>query len=127
MHRDGLFAELTERIIGCAMEVHSELGPGLLESTYLSCLSLELSRTGIQHQTEVALPVNYKGSVLPTGYRIDMLVEDSIIVELKASETLLPVHEAQLITYLKLSGLHIGLLINFNVKLLKQGLRRIAL
>jgi GxxExxY protein len=118
--------DITERIIGCAIKVHSTLGPGLLESTYEVCLAHELVKGGLKVQTQVALPVIYDGIKLDAGYRIDLLVEDEIIVELKAIEQLLPIHEAQVLSYLKLSGKKVGLLINFNVKLLKNGIRRLV-
>lgn len=118
--------EITEKIIGCAIKVHRALGPGLLESTYEVCLIHELNKIGLSLQSQLALPVVYDGVKLDAGYRIDLLVEDKIIVELKAIDGLLPIHEAQVISYLKLSGKKIGLLINFNVKLLKSGIRRPA-
>jgi GxxExxY protein len=116
--------QLTEAIIAAAIEVHREMGPGLLESSYRVCLCRELTLRGIEFKTEVSLPVTYKGAKLDAGYRIDLLVADTVIVELKAIEKVLPVHEAQLLTYMKLSGKRVGLLINFNVPLLKQGLTR---
>lgn len=118
--------ELTEKVIGAAMEVHRALGPGLLESAYESCLARELAMQGITFEQQVELPVVYRGVPLSCGYRLDFLVEGKLILELKAVEELLPIHEAQLLTYLKLSDKRIGLLINFNVVLLKQGLRRIV-
>lgn len=118
--------DITERIIGCAIKVHRVLGPGLLESTYEICLIHELSKAGLRLESQVALPVVYDGIRLDAGYRIDLLVEDQIIVELKSVEGLHPIHEAQVISYLKLSGRKIGLLINFNVTLLKNGIRRLA-
>jgi len=121
------FDELSNRVIGCALEVHKVVGPGLLESTYEQCLAHELALAGISFCLQPALPVQYKGIKLDCGYRIDLLVADSLIVEIKSVEHLLPVHEAQLLTYLKLSGRRIGLLINFNVRLLKQGLKRMVL
>jgi GxxExxY protein len=117
---------ITERIIGCAINVHSALGPGLLESTYEVCLIHELGKQEMKVRSQVALPVVYDGIRLDAGYRIDLLVEDQIIVELKAIDRLLPIHEAQLISYLKLSGKKIGLLINFNVRLLRDGIKRLA-
>ncbi|HOY59882.1 MAG TPA: GxxExxY protein [Verrucomicrobiota bacterium] len=121
------FDKLSELTIGCAIEVHRVLGPGLLESTYERCLAHELGLAGLRHKTQYPLPVEYKGVHLDCGYRIDVLVEDSLIVELKAVEALEPIHEAQLLTYLRLSGRHVGLLINFHVPILKQGLRRMVL
>jgi GxxExxY protein len=117
--------QLTEAIIGASIEVHRALGPGLLESAYLACLIFELGQQGLSYRKEVALPVDYKGVRLDCGYRIDLIVEDTVIVELKAVEILLPVHQAQVITYLKLTGKAVGLLINFNVPLLKDGIRRL--
>ncbi len=118
--------EVTEKIIGCAINVHRALGPGLLESTYEVCLVHEISKAGLDVRSQVALPVVYDGIKLEAGYRIDLLVEDSVIVELKAVDSIHPIHEAQVISYLKLSGKKIGLLINFNVKLLKNGIKRLA-
>ena len=114
----------TEPIIGAAIEVHKQLGPGLLESTYEECLCHELHLRGIQFQRQLDLPVIYKGLKLNCGYRIDLLVDDTVVVELKALEQILPVHEAQLLTYLRLTQKSVGLLINFNVPLLKDGIRR---
>ncbi|HKW27149.1 MAG TPA: GxxExxY protein [Terriglobales bacterium] len=114
----------TEPIIGAAIEVHKQLGPGLLESTYEECLCHELHLRGIQFQRQSDLPVIYKGLKLDCGYRIDLLVEEKVVVELKAVEQLLPVHEAQLLTYLRLAHKTVGLIINFNVPLLKDGIRR---
>jgi GxxExxY protein len=116
--------QLTEAIIGAAMEVHRALGPGLLESAYEKCLCHELKLRGFAVGSEVELPVTYKGLTLNCGYRLDLVVEDSVIVELKAVEQTLPVHEAQLLTYLRLSGKRVGLLINFNVPVLKDGITR---
>ena len=118
--------DLTERIIGSAIKVHSALGPGLLESTYEICLIHELRKGGLNVESQLALPVVYDGVRLDAGYRIDLLVENSVIVELKAVERILPIHEAQLISYLKLSDKKVGLLINFNVKLLRDGIRRLV-
>src|SRR5688572_684535 len=115
---------LTSRIIGCALEVHKELGPGLLESVYEICLAKELVSNGLYIERQVLLPVNYKGNQLNLDFRIDILVEREVILELKAVEVVLPVHEAQLITYLKLADKRIGLLINFNQSVLKDGIRR---
>ncbi len=116
--------ELTDAIIGAAMEVHRALGPGLLESTYEMCLCRELNIRGIPFERQVPIPVEYKGIKLDCGYRADIIVDSGILVEIKAIDSLLPVHDAQLLTYLKLGGWKIGLLINFNVELLKHGLRR---
>ena len=118
--------DLTQQIIAAAIDVHRELGPGLLESTYEACLVFELAERGLQVERQKALPVTYKGVRIDCGYRIDLLVEGQVIVELKAVQALDPIHEAQLLSYLKLSGCHVGLLINFNVKLLKEGLRRLV-
>lgn len=119
--------ELTENIIGAAIEVHRVLGPGLLESAYEACLCRELSVRKLHFQEQVPLPVQYKGLQLEAGYRLDLLVEDKIVVEIKSVDELLPVHQAQLLTYLRLSHKPIGLLINFNVPLLKHGLKRMIL
>jgi GxxExxY protein len=116
--------ELTEAIIGAAMEVHRALGPGVLESTYEMCLCRELSIRGLRFERQLPIAVEYKGVKLDCGYRADLVVENVILVELKAIDSLLSIHEAQLLSYLKLSGLKIGLLINFNVELLKHGIRR---
>jgi GxxExxY protein len=115
---------ITERVIGAAMEVHRALGPGLLESTYEECLCHELSLRGLSFERQVALPVVYKAITLECGYRLDVVVENVVILELKAIEQTLPVHEAQLLTYLRLSGKRVGLLINFNVPALKDGITR---
>ena len=111
-------------VYDAAFEVHRALGPGLLESVYRACLAEELVRRGFCIRLEVPVPVIYKDSKLPVGFRIDMLVDESVVVEAKAIEVLHPVHEAQLLTYLKLSGYRLGYLINFNVVLLKDGIRR---
>jgi GxxExxY protein len=120
------FEELTEKVIGAAMKVHSALGPGLLESAYEQCLLFELHRQGLEAQSQIKLPIVYDGMKIDAGYRIDLLVENSVIVEVKAVEKLIPVHQAQLISYLKLSGKKVGLLINFHVEHLRDGLKRIA-
>ena len=114
-------------MIGCAIEVHRELGPGLLESTYEQCLARELRLKGISFQLQHPQPVEYKGIQLDCGYRIDVLIEDELIVELKAVEEIRGIHEAQLLTYMKLAGIKIGLLINFNVTKLKDGIKRYGL
>jgi GxxExxY protein len=121
-----LYKELTGEIIEAAMNVHSTLGAGLFEEVYKVCLRHELTKRGIKVFSEVALPVIYDGVKLDIGYRIDLLVEDNIIVELKSAERIAPVHKAQLLTYLKLAGLQVGLLLNFNVPHLKDGILRIA-
>lgn len=117
------FSELSNRVIGCAIEVHRELGPGLLESTSEQCLANEFNLNGINFKTQHALPVEYKGLQLDCGYRVDVLVEGEIILELKSVEELKGVHEAQLLTYMKLAKIKHGFLINFNVKRLKLGLK----
>lgn len=117
----------TAQIIGAAIEVHRALGPGLLESAYEECLCHELYLRGISFERQIDLPVPYKGLHLGCGYKIDLIIEQEVVVELKAIETILPVHEAQLLTYLKLSGKHVGLLINFNTPVLTRGIRRIVL
>ena len=116
--------ELTREVIGAAIEVHRALGPGLLESAYQQCLRRELSLRGIPFECERALPLDYKGIHCECGYRLDLLVGGAVVVEVKSVEALAPVHEAQLLTYLRLGGWHVGLLINFNVPVLKQGIRR---
>jgi GxxExxY protein len=120
------FNEITEQVIGACIEIHRQLGPGLLESAYEECLCFELSQRGIRFERQKPLPVKYKSVNLDCGYRLDLVVEEKIILELKTVEHLLPIHEAQLLTYLKLSGLTLGLLINFNVPVLKNGIKRIA-
>jgi len=114
----------TSAIIGAAIEVHRQLGPGLLESAYEQCLCHELHLRGLSFKCQVDLPVSYKGVQLDCGYKIDLIVGDEVIVELKSVERILPVHEAQLLTYLKLSGKTVGLLINFNTPLLTRGIIR---
>jgi GxxExxY protein len=116
--------ELTYQTIGAAIEVHRMLGPGLLESSYRECLCRELSLRGISFRREYGLPVEYKGVRLNCGYRIDVLVADQIVVEIKAVEALAAVHDAQLLTYLRLGGWKVGLLMNFNVVVLKDGIHR---
>ena len=118
--------EVSGAIVNAAMKVHSAPGPGLLESAYEACLLHELNRLGLKAQAQVSLPVAYDGVKIDVGYRVDLLVEDAVIVELKAVETLLPIHQAQLLSYLKLSGKRVGLLINFNVPHLKNGLKRMV-
>jgi GxxExxY protein len=115
---------LTEIIIGAAMRVHTALGPGLLESAYESCLVHELLKSGLSVRNQVELPIVYDGITLDIGYRIDILVDDLVIIELKAVDNILPIHKAQLISYLKLSGKDVGLLINFNVEHLRDGIDR---
>jgi len=118
---------LTQRIIGFAIEVHRQLGPGLLESAYEECLCYELRQAGLVFQRQVPLPVTYKAVRLDCGYRVDVVVENAVILELKTVERLIPVHEAQLLTYLRLSGLRTGLLLNFNSPVLRDGIRRMVL
>lgn len=119
-----LVNELTKEIISAAIEVHRALGPGLLESAYEECLCRELNLRGIPFERQVPLPVEFKGVRLECGYRLDLLVDKRVVVEIKTVESLLPIHEAQLLTYLKLGGWKVGLLINFNVSVLKNGIRR---
>jgi GxxExxY protein len=121
------FDPLSNRVIGCAIEVHRELGPGLLESAYEQCLAAELSRSGIPFQVQVDLPVTYKGTRLDCGYRIDLLVDQRLIVELKSIEQLLKIHQAQILTYMRLAKVNVGLLMNFNVPVLKKGIKRFLL
>jgi GxxExxY protein len=119
--------DLTEQIIGAAIEVHRELGPGLLESAYHACLAHEFALRRLTCEQEKPLPVEYKGIQLGCGYRLDFLVEGKVILELKAVDNLHPIHEAQMLTYLKLIRCRVGLLINFNVTRLKDGIKRLAL
>lgn len=116
--------KITEAIIGAAIEVHRALGPGLLESAYCECLRRELSLRDVPFKSERALPLEYKGVRLECGYRLDLLVSNCVVVEVKAVESIAPIHEAQLLTYMRLGGWHVGLLINFNVPVLKQGICR---
>ena len=118
--------EITRRIIGAAIEVHRHLGPGLLESAYETCLVFELKQLGFGVEQQKPLPVVYKGIALDCGYRLDLVVEDAVIVELKAVEQLASIFEAQLLSYLRLTGKKVGLLINFHVPVLKNGIKRIA-
>jgi len=115
---------LTRKVISAAIEVHRALGPGLLESAYQACLCREFEHLDLRFRQQIDLPVVYRDVKLDCGYRIDFVVEDKLVLELKAIENILPVHEAQLLTYLRLSGLRVGLLINFNVPVLKNGIRR---
>lgn len=116
--------EVSHAVISAAMKVHSELGAGLLESTYTACLRFELAQAGVHSVAQLPLPVIYRGVKLDVGYRIDLLVDDAVVVEIKSVDAICPVHHAQLITYLKLSGKSLGLLINFNVVHLKDGIKR---
>jgi len=117
--------DLTGEIIGAAIEVHKTLGPGLLESAYEECLCHEFSLRNISYERQKELPIEYKGANLDCGYRLDVVVDGRLILELKACENLEPIHEAQLLTYLKLTGIKVGLLINFNVPVLKDGIKRV--
>jgi GxxExxY protein len=119
--------DLTGQIIGSAIEVHKALGPGLLESVYEECLSHEFDLRGFHYKRQYPITVEYKGVQLDCGYRIDFLVEDLVILELKSVDSLDPIHEAQILTYLKLTGLKVGLLINFNVPVLRDGIKRLIL
>lgn len=119
--------QLTDRIIGCAIEVHKRLGPGLLESAYEECLAFELKCAGLEIERQAPVPVVYKDIKLEYGYRIDILVEKTVLLELKSIEAIAPVHVAQVLTYLKFADKQLGLLINFNVPLLKDGLKRLRL
>ena len=119
--------QITEKIIGCAIEVHRNLGPGLLESAYEECLAFELNNAGLIFERQRPVPVIYKNIKLECGYRIDILVENKVVIELKTVDAFNPVHEAQILTYMKFAEKKIGLLINFNVTLLKNGLKRYIL
>ena len=118
--------EISERIIGCAIQVHRELGPGLLESSYQECLYFELIQIGLLVEKQKPLPLVYKEVKLECGYRIDLMVENKVVIEVKAVEALNEVHMAQVLTYLKLSNCKLGLLMNFNVALMKSGIKRVA-
>ncbi len=119
--------DLTGAVIGAAIEVHRELGPGLLESIYEECLSKEIELRKILFKRQVAIPIQYKGCEIESNLRLDMIIDDRLILELKSCEVLLPIHEAQLLTYLKLTKIELGLLINFNVRVLKDGIKRLRL
>lgn len=119
--------DLSRRVIGCAIEAHRHLGPGLLEAAYEDCLCHEMSLNGISHERQVALPLAYKDITVAGAYRLDILVERRLILEIKAIDRITLVHEAQLLTYLRLSGLRIGLLLNFNHAVLKDGIKRLTL
>ena len=123
-HRDGVAADVTERIIGCAIRVHEGVGPGLLESVYLACMCHELTLAGLEFQREKAIPIRYRGVQLECGFRADLIVAGTVLVELKAVDAILPVHESQVLSYMRLANLPVGLLINFHSKLLRTGLRR---
>lgn len=118
---------IAREIVDAAFKVHKTLGPGLLESAYEACMAHELSLRNLDFRTQVVLPVVYEGVKLDAGFRLDMLVEERVIVEMKAVEKIIPLHEAQLLTYLRLSGLRLGLLINFNVLLIKDGIKRMVI
>jgi GxxExxY protein len=118
--------DLTGQVIGAAIEVHKVLGPGLLESTYETCLCVELDKRNIPYERQNEIPIDYKGTIVDCGFRSDLIVDKRLIVELKARDDLLPIHEAQLLTYLKLMNIKVGLLINFNVIVLKDGIKRLA-
>jgi GxxExxY protein len=120
------FDALSNKVIGCALEVHKHLGPGLLESAYEQCLANELSINDIPFRLQQSIAVEYKGTKLDCGFRADLIIDDALLVELKAVDRLLPIHQAQLLTYLKLSGIALGLLINFNVRSLRNGLKRMV-
>jgi GxxExxY protein len=117
---------LSNTIIGCAIEVHQVLGPGLLESAYQQCLAWELRRHGLSVKEQVSVPIRYKELDVPNAYRPDILIEDELIVELKAVDEIDPVHIAQMLTYLKVNGLRLGLLLNFNVEVMKKGIKRVV-
>ena len=118
--------QVAAAIVDAVLKVHKTLGPGLLESSYQQCLDLELRKRGLKVETEVVLPIIYDGTRLDAGYRFDMRIEEMIVIENKVVEKILPVHEAQLLTYLKLSGLHLGFIINWNVALVKYGIKRMV-
>ena len=117
---------ITEEILGAAMAVHTELGPGLLESAYEACLVLEMTQRGLKVERQKPMPLRYRGHELDVGYRLDLLVEGEVIVEVKAVEAMAPVHGARLLSYLRLSGCQVGLLLNFNVKRLREGIKRVV-
>ncbi len=121
------FDELSNKVIGCAIEVHRNLGPGLLESAYEQCLAREFSLADVNFEIQKSIPVSYKGIQLDCGYRLDLFVEKRLILEIKSVDKILPIHEAQILTYMKLAKVSVGLLINFNVELLKEGIRRFVL
>jgi GxxExxY protein len=121
------FDGLSNRVIGCAIEVHRHLGPGLLESAYRRCLAYELQASALSFETERSMPVHYKGADLECGFRMDLVVENQLLVELKAVDRLLPIHDAQVLTYLRMAKLKVGLLINFHTRILGDGIRRFVL
>ena len=120
------FDRVTHKIIAAAMAVHRAIGPGLLESAYQACLAMEFSESGLRFVEQVDLPITYRGRTLDCGYRLDFVVEDAVIVEIKSVEALAPIHQAQLLSYLRMSNRRVGLLINFNVPILKNGLKRVV-
>lgn len=124
---DDAVDRIAQRIVDAGFQVHQALGPGLLESAYEECLSYELARREVAFERQVNMPISYKGLQLDAGYRMDLLVAKRVVVEVKAVETVLPIHQAQIMTYLKLSGHRLGFLMNFNVRLFKLGVRRVAL
>ena len=117
---------LSEKIIGCAIEVHKGIGPGLLESAYEECLAYELAQAGLSFRRQVKLPVTYKGVQLDCGYKLDLIVNEQIILELKAVERIMPIHEAQLLSYLRMMNLRLGLILNFHTSMMKNGIKRIV-
>ena len=125
--KDKHMNKLSGAVIGCAIEVHKVLGPGLLESAYEECLCVELRQRKIPFERQKQLPIKYKGNELDCGYRLDLVIDGKLILELKACNVIEPIHEAQLMTYLKLAGINTGLLINFNVPVLKDGIKRLVL
>jgi len=120
------FNDLSGRVIGAAIEVHRQVGPGLLESAYVECLGWELEQSGLSVKREVIVPLRYKKLTLAQSYRLDLLIDDCLIVEVKAVEKLMPIHEAQLLTYLRLMDKRLGLLMNFNVDAMRNGIKRLA-
>ena len=126
MDKEARLNRITEAIIGAAMNVHRALGPGLLESAYEACLLHELAQAGLKVVQQKPLPIIYRGVTLDCGYRLDLMVEDEVILEIKSLEKLLPIHKAQLMSYLKLASCNVGLLINFNVEVLKHGIQRVV-
>ena len=126
MNEKNRLDSITHKIIGAAIEVHRRLGPGLLESAYEACLAFELKQLGLRVEQQKPLPVVYKDVKLECGYRIDLLVEKSVVIEIKSVDQLAPIHVAQMLSYLRLSGKRVGLLVNFNVRVLKDGLKRVV-
>lgn len=126
MNEEERLNKITETIIGVAINIHRSLGPGLLESSYEACMVYDLSEAGLKVEQQKSLPVAYRGVKLECGYRLDLMIENEVIVEIKSIEKLLPVHKVQLMSYLKLSGCKVGLLINFNVEILKEGIQRVV-